>query len=199
MSAVRLETLSGYRPLAKVSDTADYTLKKRGPEGPAVPPTTIPIPPEMIFANALRNIDRLREQQGYAEYVAGLLSNMEDTAGNRLIFLEFQPQTHLTTLLAEQYGVAVDQLTYQEANLRLAGQARPDELLQIDYQIYREPPANTFWGLDLNGRYGFVNLTCYGGSLAMPLEGSGNIAFVPGVQEALTADVAMLTAAASSK
>ena len=165
----------------------------------------------------LAEISKLDQQQDFAPYVGDLATRFRVNIpqGGRVkapattaasVIVENLARTNLTELFANQYNVGIDSLTQGKNILRLYGKTYdppgPEDELTLLYQIYDEEETEeaakgrvkTFWQLVANGTSGSVIMRCLRDlpDEEPPLQGAGNIAFIPGVEEALVADVDML-------
>jgi hypothetical protein len=131
------------------------------------------------------------EQSAYIGPLVLSACAVMEQAGTRYVTANDLANTALTDLF-EGYGADLRKL--QDFGLfRLFAMAdnRYMDGVAIDYQVQGEGRgAGAFWQLHISPRFGFVNLRACGP--LTPLEGRANIAFVPGVAEALKADIATL-------
>jgi hypothetical protein len=205
--AVLLENLEGYRPWATVSALDTYRLAHSEEEAAsAVTAAGLPIDSEEFGQLADKERAEIRRIQGVAEYVGGLAMRLGDAMSERkTLAANSLAATGLTRLFEESYGVDMAALTKGLPILRLfCWPPEPRKGLgrgfEFRYQVIRqEGGADTFWEVEASATYGFVNF--YGGApphkptLPVPLIGSGNIAFMAGVREALEEDVETLVSA----
>jgi hypothetical protein len=205
--AVLLENLEGCRPWADVSALDTYRLA-HGEENAASAATAAGAPTSSEEIERLADKERaeIRRIQGVAEYVGGLATRLSAAMSERrTLAADSLAATGLTRLFEESYGVDMAALTEGLPILRLfCWPPEPrkglGEGFELRYQVIREESgADTFWEVEASATYGFVNF--YGGApphrptMPVPLIGSGNIAFMAGVREALEEDVETLVSA----
>ncbi len=190
MTAVRLSEVPGYLPPGEVGSLDRY-VSERSRKG------------ETYWDIAREIIERERQDSiqssGFAPYVGFLVAQLAEAQTEERPFLarDNLTATALTDLFAQYYNVAIDDLTENGLNtLRMFAATYPDNSFGLDYQFTTrgadEERGRTwsFWQLGGYATHGFINLSCVGE--ARPLEGRGNIAFIPGVEEALTTDIRTL-------
>jgi hypothetical protein len=204
--AVLLENLEGCRPWADVGALDTYRLA-HGEEDAASAATAAGVPTSSEEIGRLADKERAEIQriQGVAEYVGGLTMRLGGAMPQWGFAADNLAATGLTRLFKERYGVDIAALTEGLPMLRLFCQPpEPRKGLgkgfELRYQIARDHRrADTFWEVEASATYGFVNF--YGGApthkpnMPVPLIGSGNIAFMAGVREALEEDVETLVSA----
>jgi hypothetical protein len=200
MGVIHLHSIEGYRPLADIGELDRLLLGKS-------PPLAIAARNEVAhtkkeFESRLRNERQaLRQQQGFVPFIGDLAVGLRKLKPPSVI-AEGLGQTALTDVFRDKYSVDIDSMIQKEGTLRLYARTSPlpglEKNFTLQYQIYdkerQEEGVKTFWLVNANGLYGFANMHCLTTPFSgqVPLEGAGNITFVPGVEEALVADVVAL-------
>jgi hypothetical protein len=154
----------------------------------------LPVSSHQIEQLAASARERTIREQGAALYVSGLADRLIAACNSdRAIPAEPAERTALTDLFRDEYNIDLTPYVGQPPSpLGITGAMSRDggAVVGLNYMTLHEPQSKTFWQLRIDGDYGFVNMYCVGLSRhEAPLNGSGNITNVPGVQEALTADV----------
>lgn len=196
MNIVRLEQLDGYRVSAEMAPGDDYLIAK--PRDAAIIES---IYGGMDMPSQIQSERRiLHDLQGVADYVAPLTAKITKATIESPDIIA--PEAHLPQLFAERYAVNLGQAVADPNNnlvIRLL-KRRPSEGpgATLGYAVASEPQnANPFWVVDMNSAYGFANMYCDERETA--LRGEGNIAFMPGVREALMADVDLILNSAENQ
>lgn len=205
MNERQLSDLPGYKPLAAIEPIDQYLREKSIGYGDgnttyaafaAVAGGGIAIPPDEISQMALQGREQLRRQQGTAPYVATLVSRLAAISDKGSIPAAPTEQTALTTLFRDEYGVNLAPYMEQSTNMfGISGTVAGGNanVVGLNYMAIRAKHGNIFWQLTVDGDYGFVNMSCVSHDFdTMLLRGQGNITSIPGVEEALTADVAFI-------
>lgn len=189
MNIVRLEQLEGYRQPAEMAGGDDYLVAK-----PRDAAAIEALYGGLDMPGSIRS-ERAESQnlQGVADYIAPLTSKIKYAT------IEWPdiaaPQAHLPRLFAERYAVDLGSAVADPNNslvIRLL-ERRPSQGpgATLGYGVANEPrKADPFWVVDMNTVYGFANMYC--DERETNLRGEANIAFMPGVREALMADVDLL-------
>lgn len=202
----QLSDLPNYQPLGTVDPLDAYFAEKRGAWGDraaqyisntALQGGGLHLSPEAVEGIASRGRDEIIRKQGATPYVTALAHRLLAASDNRLISVIPTEKTALTSLFHEQYGV--DLTPYMEQSTGMlgitgVGDRSKDPVIGLNYMaIHEGRGGNTFWRLTVNGVYGFVNMYCVRHDFpTMPITGNGNIAAIPGVEEALNADAAFI-------
>lgn len=205
MSERLLSDLPGYQPLGTVDPTEAYLAEKRGVLGDeaaqylsstALQGGGLRIGPDAIEQLAAQGRDEAIRRQGTAPYVASLARRLVSASNNLSVASAPTEKTALTALLHEEYGVDLAPYMEQSTNmLGITGNCDRSKapVVGLNYMALRETHGNIFWQLTVDGVYGFVNMYCVRHDFnTMPISGMGNIAAIPGVEQALTADVAFI-------
>jgi hypothetical protein len=208
MSERLLSDLPGYQPLGTVDPIEAYLAEKRGVLGDeaaqylsntALQGGGLRMGPDAIEHIAAEGRDEVMRRQGTAPYVAALARRLVSASNNVNVVSAPTEKTALTTLFSEEYGVDLAPYMQQSTNmLSIVGMCDRSKtpkapVVGLDYMAIRETHGNTFWQLTVDGVYGFVNMRCVRHDFnTMPLSGMGNIAAIPGVEQALSADVAFI-------
>lgn len=206
MTERRLSKLPGYQPVASVDPLDQYLREKSavlGDESATHASEIIAavgrmvIPPDKIESLAQQGRELHRRKYNVAPYVAGLVSRLITVAGRHTIYTAPTEQTALTTLFRDRYGV--DLAPYMEeptSTFAISGTTGEGNAhtARLNYMTTRTGRGgNIFWQLIMDGGYEYANMYCVSHDFdGMPLMGEGNISLIPGVEEALTADVAFL-------
>jgi hypothetical protein len=201
----QLSELPGYQPLAHRHRVDNYLAEKSaqyGSEsaayaaGVAAAGGGLSLSPAEVERLALKGREGLQRTQGVAPYVAALASRLTAVSSRDTVNTLPLEQTALTTLFRDRYGV--DLVPYMEQSTGMLGITRvihtsDANAVGLNYMAIRKSHGNVFWQLTVDGNYGFVNMHCPRHDFpTMPLRGMGNIAFVPGVEEALFADAVLI-------
>lgn len=181
----QLKDFEGWQPLGEVNALAEYFDTHRG-QG----------------YDVLRGIsdsmsEIISERNGLAPYIgelALLLEQHSETGSKKSLSAESLEETNLTALFKDRYGVEMDNLRMP---LRIYGGLvrEGSHNFFLNYQMKSKGlGVNTFWQLSGSSADNYLNMSCCGdsGDSYPDLTGNGNIAFVPGVEEAITADIEML-------
>jgi hypothetical protein len=208
MSERLLSDLPGYQPL-NIEPLDEYIRTQRGGLGDeatvdllaALWQGGLPANPDKLENTIEGNREWAMRQQKAALYVGELVGRLIAATDSGIIITPPVAETGLTNLFRDTYGVDLDpyteQSTYQLAIKGVSRRGRTD-VTTLDYMAVRERRNNIFWQLILDGLYGSVNMTCTEHDFGtMPLRGEGNIALIPGVREALAADVAFIEESAA--
>lgn len=183
MSERWLSDLPGYQPEGFVDSLDAYFMEKRGkvndPLGylsnTALEGGGLVIGPEQVEGIVTRGRERMIRRQGASPYVSELAGRLIVASRRDVISTRPTETTALTTLFRDEYGI--DLTPYMEQSTNMLGiTGMPDRggasIMDLDYMAIRSTRGNTFW----------------------QLRGQGNIANIPGVAEALTADTAFIEA-----
>lgn len=178
----QLKDFEGWQPLGEVNTLAEYFDTHRG-QG----------------YDVLRGIsdsmsEIISENNGIAPYIGELAIRLEQHPETGSLSVDSLEETNLTALFKDRYGVEMGDL---RKPLRIYGGLLREgsNNFFLSYQMKSKGlGVNTFWQLSGSGADNYLNMSCCGGSGGSypDLTGNGNIAFVPGVEEAITADVEML-------
>ncbi|HSX07517.1 MAG TPA: hypothetical protein VLG11_01350 [Candidatus Saccharimonadales bacterium] len=187
MANVRLTEIPGYLPPGEIGSLDRYVSEKiqKGADW-------LGVLNEIVASERRDSI----QESGFAPYVSTLTNQLAATATDerKSRACTGLADTALTNLFADRYNVAINELTKNGLyTLRMHAATHPDNSFSLDYQ-FTTPQTDekcgrawSFWQLGGYATYGFINMSCVGE--IRPLEGKGNIAHVPGVEEALAADI----------
>jgi hypothetical protein len=205
MSERRLSDLPGYQQLGTIDPIEAYLAEKRGTLGSgaaqylsdvALQGGGLHLEPDAIEQIAARGRDEAIRRQGTAPYASALARRLVMGSVKRGIISAPTEKTALTTLFQQEYGVDIEPYMQESTNmLGITGICDKGgaPVVGLNYMALRETHGNIFWQLTIDGVYGFVNMYCVQHDFnTFPITGSGNIAAIPGVEQALTDDVAFI-------
>ncbi|HTE22221.1 MAG TPA: hypothetical protein VK674_04230 [Candidatus Limnocylindria bacterium] len=196
---MQLRDLEGCRPPGGVDPLEAYLSEKGGDSQTVAAAAGLFFSPAEVESIATGRSEAVERQQGVASY-AGELALQLQAAGvtGMPVRLRQLKHTHLTDLFTRRYGVPLDELTQNHPDaLALSGSVYGEQSAEgfgLNYATSASGES-TFWQI-FGDNHGFVNMHCVGPP--GPLRGEGNIAFIPGVEEALRRDVGLLIEAVSA-
>jgi len=142
-------------------------------------------------------ITRVRSERGAAPYVGDLMLRLrtliprEESSGLEFKTLYVGTRTSLSEMFAERYDI--DMSPYYEGSdgfvLNASGKSKPNNIYAINYITRDSSSSKLLWHLTLDADYGTIDMLCTGKLSGLPLAGAADVAFVPGIEEALRADI----------